>query len=248
MLGKPKYKLGDVVEFSWDQETHAGRIHVVDPYGTFEQNKEVSYDIMDRKHNVLYKHVLESEIIGLLTFVFIFVSFAMFPIKVYAFDISSIQNALNNYNSEGQYKVGDIVKDEDATGYYRITSIDFARYNVEFLKPISKKVKSVTIPAKVIIGDDLYKVTAIAPKAFKGCKKLKKVVIGKNVKNIGEKAFYGCNKLKTISIQSGVIESVGNDAFGKISNSATFRYTKKKANKYWKKLKQKIDKELSSIK
>ena len=249
MLGKPKYKLGDMVNFIWDnKDEKAGKIHIIDPYGTFEQHDEVSYDIMDEKNNSLYKHVLESEVIGLLSFALVILVFALFPIKANAFDLSTIQNAITNNDNEIHYKVGDVVKDEDAAGYYRITGVKFGSHTAEYVRPVSKKVKSVTIPSRAIIGDDLYKVTAIAPKAFKGCKKLKKVVIGKNVKTIGKKAFYGCNKLKSVTIQSSIITSIGKDAFGKISKTPTFRYTKQKTSKYWKKIKEKIKKEISSVK
>ena len=50
MLGKPKYTYDDVVEFELKNNdeiiTLTGSIYVVDAYGTFDQNEEVSYDIM----------------------------------------------------------------------------------------------------------------------------------------------------------------------------------------------------------
>ena len=44
-------------------------------------------------------------------------------------------------------------------------------------------------------GDNIRE---IGVSAFAGCKKLKKITIGKSIKDIGEKAFKGCKKLKTI--------------------------------------------------
>ena len=64
--------------------------------------------------------------------------------------------------------------------------------------PVSKKIKSVTIPATISSNGAKYKVTAIKNGAFSGCKKLQKVSIGKNVTSIGNNAFKGCIKLKTI--------------------------------------------------
>lgn len=60
MLGKPKFKLADWVEFTFRGETIQGEIWVVDKYGTFFQTKEPSYDIFSPKKNMLYKHLEES--------------------------------------------------------------------------------------------------------------------------------------------------------------------------------------------
>lgn len=65
-LGKkippPKYVLGDCVKFAFDSNDDIieGMIAIVDRYGTFEQNKEVSYDIYRFSNNTLYKHIVES--------------------------------------------------------------------------------------------------------------------------------------------------------------------------------------------
>ena len=51
-LGKPKYKAGEEVCFVWGKDKNQeakGRICIIDAYGTWEQQKEVSYDI-DAKH------------------------------------------------------------------------------------------------------------------------------------------------------------------------------------------------------
>lgn len=59
MIGKPKYKLGDVVTFFWGGLKN-GTISVVDHNGTFENDTDVSYDIFVEKENTLYKHIPES--------------------------------------------------------------------------------------------------------------------------------------------------------------------------------------------
>jgi hypothetical protein len=60
MKGKPKFKLGDIVEFEWKGETKVGVIYIVDKYGTFDYAFDVSYDIFVENENVLYKHFTES--------------------------------------------------------------------------------------------------------------------------------------------------------------------------------------------
>lgn len=62
ILGKPKYQCGDVVEWRWgSNDKKIGKIEIVDAYGTFEQNLEPSYDILEE--NGLYKHICESKIL-----------------------------------------------------------------------------------------------------------------------------------------------------------------------------------------
>lgn len=60
MVGKPKYKIGDNVSFTLENEIKQGEIYIVDKYGTFEDNSDVSYDIFVKSDNVLYKHVKET--------------------------------------------------------------------------------------------------------------------------------------------------------------------------------------------
>ena len=68
MLGKPKFNYDDYVKFTVDGVEVIGQIYVIDAYGTFEQNEEVSYDIMVENsphmggEPCLYKHIRESEV------------------------------------------------------------------------------------------------------------------------------------------------------------------------------------------
>ena len=60
MIGKPKYKESDKVEFAIDEnDTRIGVIYVVDKYGTFFDKSDVSYDIYVEEENMLYKHINE---------------------------------------------------------------------------------------------------------------------------------------------------------------------------------------------
>lgn len=73
MLGNPKYKKGDIVKFdiipygSDELVECEGTVEIIDRWGTFEQNEEVSYDVMVENfcgegHRTLVKHIRESRI------------------------------------------------------------------------------------------------------------------------------------------------------------------------------------------
>lgn len=60
MIGKPKYKAFDKVEFSFiEGEIHNGVIWIVDKWGTFLDKSDASYDIYVKEENMLYKHINE---------------------------------------------------------------------------------------------------------------------------------------------------------------------------------------------
>lgn len=69
MIGKPKYKLGDRVKFDIDGRRYHGNIYIIDAYGTFEDESDVSYDIMVDdwgdyyNEECLFKHINERMII-----------------------------------------------------------------------------------------------------------------------------------------------------------------------------------------
>lgn len=60
MIGKPKYKIGDNVSFTLEKEIKQGEIYIVDKYGAFEDESDVSYDIFVKDGNILYKHIKET--------------------------------------------------------------------------------------------------------------------------------------------------------------------------------------------
>lgn len=102
-----------------------------------------------------------------------------------------------------------------------------------------KNVTSVTIAKTVNINGVTYKVVQIGKNAFKGCKKLKKVTIGSNIKKIGGSAFVNCGKLKTINMKkANGITSIGSKAFRKINANAKVTVPAKKFKKYSKMLKR----------
>lgn len=79
---------------------------------------------------------------------------------------------------------------------------------------------SVVIPDAVEIEDKTYRVTSVADQAFKGKNKLKRVVIGACVTEIGTEAFADCKKLSSVRIMTIKLQLVGVDAFGNINKKA----------------------------
>lgn len=57
------YHRQDLVMFLLQKELKIGVVWIVDAYGTFEQNEEVSYDIYVEEENCLYKHIRQSEVL-----------------------------------------------------------------------------------------------------------------------------------------------------------------------------------------
>lgn len=103
--------------------------------------------------------------------------------------------------SNAKYKVTVAPKKDSKTGG-----------TVSYMKVTNKNAKTVTVPNTVKINGVTYKVTSIGNSAFNGCKKLKKVTLGKNITTIGDKAFYKCSALTKITIPSKV-SKIGKSAF-----------------------------------
>lgn len=59
MKGKPKFKEGDKVEFSFRDGAKVGIVWIVDKWGTFDDPTDASYDIYVESENTLYKHFSE---------------------------------------------------------------------------------------------------------------------------------------------------------------------------------------------
>lgn len=71
---------------------------------------------------------------------------------------------------------------------------------------------SLVIPDTIKINGTTYTITAIAKAAFKNNRKITKVTIGNNIKNVEEEAFSGCKNLKTVKLGKN-ITTIGNKAF-----------------------------------
>ena len=117
-----------------------------------------------------------------------------------------------------QLKKNAAVADKKSSGKYKITKVTKKKGKitggtVTYMKPYNKNCKTANIKASVVFGGVTFKVTQVAQKAFKGCKKLTKLTIGKNIKTIGKNAFSGCVKLKSVNCKSTVLTKIGANAF-----------------------------------
>ncbi len=128
---------------------------------------------------------------------------------------------------------------------YKILSKESNTVSYKVKSDKKKSLKSVTIPDTVKYKGITYNVVSIEAKAFKDCKKLTKVTIGKHVTSIGKQAFAGCKKLKTITVKTKKLtkKSIGKNAFKGIHKKATIQLPKsmkgKKYTQYKKLFKQK---------
>lgn len=93
-------------------------------------------------------------------------------------------------------KVGDTVTVKNVR--YKVTSV--SKKTVAVTGGKSKNITAAPIASTVKVKGVTCKVTTINAKAFKGYKKLKKVVIGANVTSIKSEAFAGCTSLTQVSI------------------------------------------------
>lgn len=101
----------------------------------------------------------------------------------------------------------------------------------------AKQKKSITIPAKICVQDIYYDVTMIDCEAFKGCKKLRELQIGKYVKQIRYGAFQGDSKLRRVTFQGSRLNNVGDAAFRGTYARLRFVMPKAAKDKYQKLLK-----------
>ncbi len=91
-----------------------------------------------------------------------------------------------------------------------------------------KKLKKATVSAAVKYSGCQFKITKIGKKAFKKCKKLKTVTLGKNVTQIASKAFYDCGRLKKIVIKGRKFKKIAKNAFRKkVRETITVKAKKK---------------------
>lgn len=104
--------------------------------------------------------------------------------------------------------------DTKTKAVYIVTKAGKSGGTVTYTNPANRNVASVSISKTVTINGITYKVTAIAPNAFKNCKKLTKVTIGNNITIIGKSAFSGCSKLRTVTMGKNVA-TIGAKAFYK---------------------------------
>ena len=85
--------------------------------------------------------------------------------------------------------------------------------SVEYTSAKKSVSGAVTIPSTIKIGKSTYKVTSIAKNAFKGNKKIKKVVIGSNITKIGNSAFMNCTNLTTVDMSKCKAKTLQKNTF-----------------------------------
>ena len=101
-----------------------------------------------------------------------------------------------------------------------------------------KSYKKVNVASVITVDGIKYKVTKIAKNAFNNNRKIKKVIIGKNIISIGKRAFANCKKLKLVNIKSKKIVRIGKKAFYKGKRTKVkFKLPKGKKKLYKKLLK-----------
>ncbi len=130
------------------------------------------------------------------------------------------------------FAVGSVI--EQAGLRYRVTG-DHA---VAVVKQVGRKQAKMIIPAKIEQEGVSFSVTAIDKNAFRKNKKLKRVVIGGEIKSIGKAAFFQCSNLKKIQFQCKTPPSIGKKALRGISSACKITYPGKlsaKKRKQWKK-------------
>ena len=150
---------------------------------------------------------------------------------------STGQNKIWQTKVNAALKIGAKAVDKKTKATYKVTTSN----TVQYVKASSKKANTVKVPSTITVNGVKCQVTSIAPKAMKGNKKLKKVIIPSSIRTIGTQAFAGCKNLKNITIQTPYLtkKSVGAKAFKGISNKAVIKVPKKQLKAYQKLLKTK---------
>lgn len=120
--------------------------------------------------------------------------------------------------------------------------LDANKKTASLTKVKDRKKAKYTVPASVTINGVSCTVTQIGAKAFKGCSKMKQVVIGKNVTLIGKQAFQNCKKLSKVTLKGTALTTIQSGAFKKTASKVTVTMPKKlkkaKKNALLKKMKK----------
>ena len=152
-------------------------------------------------------------------------------------DTPKVEDKKDEFNAP---KVGSVIKDKQykytvkkaVTKKGEIGEVELAGFK-------KKEAKTIKVADKVVIDGNTYKVTSIAKNAFKGSKKVTKVVIGKNVATIGAGAFANIAKLKKVTINSEKLTKIGTKAFNrKKGKKITIKVPKNKKKAYKKLLRK----------
>ena len=127
---------------------------------------------------------------------------------------------------------GEVLEDNKQSGIY--TLVDTKKKEVCFETLTDLGETTVTIPDTIMTNGEIYKVTQISNNAFKNNKNVTKIKIGKNIKYIGKNAFKGCKKVKIIIIRSSELNArtVSGSAFKGIKKGTVIKVPKNKVSAY----------------
>lgn len=106
---------------------------------------------------------------------------------------------------------------------YQITAMSSVKRTVKVVR-CSKNARKVTIPATISIRGKRYRVTMLGKKSFANCKRLRRVVIGKNVRYAKAGVFRGDIRLKKVIIQSKKMKKWGKNSWTGVPGSCRIRY------------------------
>ncbi|WP_455057577.1 leucine-rich repeat protein [Jutongia sp.] len=131
-------------------------------------------------------------------------------------------------------------------GIYKVISNDGEEPSVIYWLTDSKTTSQIVIPDTVESKRIRYKVTSIAKGAFENNKKLKSIVIGKNIVSIGKNAFKNCKNLKKIVIRSEKLKAskVGANILKGTNKKLVIKVPKNKQKQYKKFLKKRGNKKV----
>ena len=127
---------------------------------------------------------------------------------------------------------GEKFQDESGAGYV-IAKADSKNPEVAYQKAAVTK-GTVIVPDTVEMNGTTYKVTSIEKKAFGTGKKIKTIILGKNVKTIKKDAFAGCKTLRKIIVKTKKLtkKTVAKKAFRGVRKNVRIIVPKKKKQAY----------------
>lgn len=115
---------------------------------------------------------------------------------------------------------------------YMVTKGIVGNCRVKVVKAKTKKYKKIAIPSAIKYKGVRYKVKKIDNRAFEKNRKLKKVVIGKNVTTIGNRVFANDRKLSVIRVKAVKLKKVGKKATRHLSPNTKIYVPKASYYKY----------------
>lgn len=144
-----------------------------------------------------------------------------------------------NYAKENELKYefvslpesGAILEDTKNTCKVKVIKAYGNGSTVSYAGTTNTAATNITIPTAVYINGITYKVVGIADQAFSGNKKVKKVILDKNITSIGKNAFENCSNLNSIEIKANSLKVGANAIKGtnkkliiKVPNGKAFSF------------------------